>query len=77
MAPISEVPLQDMYSIGLSLHIARVHARHVMPTVLKHVQRGDLHPDHVITKEVTFGNAAEAIFDPTIKVLFVNDSIEK
>lgn len=73
MAPISEVPLQDMYSIGLSLHIARVHVRHVMPTVLKYVQRGDLHPDQVITKEVTFEDAAEAILDPTIKVLFLNE----
>jgi len=73
LVPLTQVPLRDMYSIGLSLHIGRVHARHVMPTVIKHIQCGDLHPEQVITREVSFTDAAEAILDPTIKVLFVKD----
>lgn len=74
LKPMTEVPLRDMYGIGLSLHLSRVHARTEMPEVVEHVRCGHLHPETVITRTATFDEAEEAIFDPTIKVVFVNDA---
>lgn len=71
--PLTEVPLRDMYGIGLSLHLSRVHARSVMPAVIAHVRRGTLRPQAVITRWVSFADAADAIFDPTVKLAFVNE----
>jgi alcohol dehydrogenase len=69
--------LRDMYGIGMSLHLSRVHARAVMPDVVEHVRCGALQPQAVITRRVPFADAAEAIFDPTIKVVFINeDAVE-
>jgi len=73
MQPLTPVPLRDMYTIGVNLHLARVHARAVMPEVLEHVRCGRLHPESVITRTVPFSEAAEAIFDRTIKVAFVRE----
>jgi threonine dehydrogenase-like Zn-dependent dehydrogenase len=71
--PLTEVPLRDMYGIGLSLHLGRLHARAVMPDVVEHVRCRTLRPQAVITRRVPFAEAAEAIFDPTIKVVFLNE----
>jgi threonine dehydrogenase-like Zn-dependent dehydrogenase len=71
--PLTGVPLRDMYGIGLSLHLSRVHARARMPEVIEHVRSGRLHPGMVITRRAKFAEAAEAIFDPTVKVVFVNE----
>tara|TARA_R110000868_G_scaffold20217_2_gene85799 strand:+ start:14162 stop:14380 length:219 start_codon:yes stop_codon:yes gene_type:complete len=70
---MTEVPLRDMYGIGLTLHMSRVYARAEMPTVTEHVCCGHLHPETVITRTASFDDAAEAIFDPTIKVVFANN----
>lgn len=73
MKPTTEVPLRDMYGIGVSLHLSRVHARTEMPAVIEYVRCGHLHPEKVITRSVQFDSALEAIFDPTIKLVFVNE----
>lgn len=73
LVPQTLVPLRDMYGIGMTLHLSRVHARTVMPMVTEHVRCGHLHPEHIITRQVGFADAAEAIFDPAIKVVFVAD----
>ncbi len=73
LKPMTEVPLRDMYGIGLTLHLSRVHARTEMPAVTEHVRCGHLHPETIITRTASFDDAAEAIFDPTIKVVFVNN----
>lgn len=73
LGPTTEAPLQDMYSIGVSLHIGRVNARAVMPEVLQHIERGTYTPDATITMECSFAEAAEGILDPTTKVLFLAD----
>jgi len=74
LKPLTETPLRDMYGIGLSLHLSRLHARAVMPAVIEQVRCGHLHPEKIITRIARFTEAAEAILDPTIKVVFVNDS---
>jgi len=71
---VTDVPLRDMYGIGLSLHLSRVHARAVMPIVIDHVRCGALHPEVVIGRTVTFSAAAEAILEPTVKIVFMNDA---
>jgi alcohol dehydrogenase len=71
--PLTSVPLRDMYGIGLNLHLSRVHARARMPEVIDHVRSGLLHPELVITRRASFAEAAEVIFDPTVKVVFVNE----
>jgi threonine dehydrogenase-like Zn-dependent dehydrogenase len=73
---LTPVPLRDMYSIGLNLHLSRVHARTVMSEVVEHVRRRHLHPEIAITRTVSFAQAAEAIFDSTIKVAFINDGAQ-
>ncbi len=73
MKPMTEVPLRDMYGIGVSLHLSRVHARSEMPAVIEHVRCGHLHPESIITRTVRFSEAAEAILEPSIKLVFVND----
>lgn len=73
VGPTTEAPLQDMYRIGVSLHIGRVNARAVMPEVLQHIERGTYTPDVTITERYSFDDAAEGILDPTTKVLFVNE----
>lgn len=72
--PLTDVPLRDMYGIGLSLHLSRVHARAVMPAVIDHVRCGALHPEVVISRTVPFSAAAEAILEPTVKIVFMNDT---
>jgi threonine dehydrogenase-like Zn-dependent dehydrogenase len=73
MKPMTEVPLRDMYGIGVSLHLSRVHARAEMPAVIEHVRCGHLHPEKIITRTARFDEAADAILDPTIKLVFVNE----
>ena len=46
-----------------------------MPDVLENIRRGRLHPEKTITRTVAFAEAAEAIFDTTVKVAFVNDKL--
>ena len=66
-------PLRDMYARNITLKLGRVHARAHMEETLELCQRGCLHPEHVITRRATFAEAAEAILDPTNKVVFVAD----
>lgn len=69
----TEVPLRDMYARNITLKLGRVHARAHMHETLDLMQSGCLHPEHVITRRATFAEAAEAILDPTNKVVFVAD----
>ncbi len=71
--PLTAVPLREMYGIGLTLHIGRLHARAQMPDVIAHACAGHIDPAAVITRRAPFSEAAEAILDPTIKVVFLND----
>lgn len=72
LRPATEVPLRDMYGIGLSLHLSRVHARAVMPAVLERICAHELRPEQIITRYATFDEAPEAIFDPAVKIVFEN-----
>lgn len=68
--PRTPTPLRDMYGRNITLKLGRVHARAHMGAALDLMQRGCLHPEHMITRRATFEEAAEAILDPTNKVVF-------
>ncbi len=68
--PATDVPLRDMYARNITLKLGRVHARAHMPAALDLMQRGRLHPEDVITRRASFDDAAEAMLDPTNKVVF-------
>lgn len=72
--PRTPTPLQDMYGRNITLKLGRVHARAHMPAALDLMRRGCLCPEHVITRRARFCEAAEAMVDPTHKVVFVNEA---
>lgn len=76
LKPMTEVSLREMYGIGMSLHLSRVHARRVMPDVVEHVRCGHLHPEKIITRRVSFDDAADAILEPHVKLVFLNEGAE-
>jgi hypothetical protein len=45
-----------------------------MPATLDLMRRGCLCPEHVITRRARFCEAAEAMLDPTHKVVFVSEA---
>jgi alcohol dehydrogenase len=67
----SMLPLQSMYLKGIRYEVSRVHARATAPAVLELVTAGRLDPGAIITKVVSFDDAAEAMFDPAVKIVFV------
>jgi alcohol dehydrogenase len=69
----ASLPLQAMYLKGISYEIGRVHARSTAEPVLDLVRRGLLDPAAVIARTVGFADAAEAMVDPAVKLVFVND----
>jgi threonine dehydrogenase-like Zn-dependent dehydrogenase len=73
-ASVTATHLRDMYRIGVSLHIGRVNVRAMMPRALECLRCGLIHPDKVITRTVSFADAARAIIEPGIKVLFINEA---
>jgi alcohol dehydrogenase len=69
----SALPLQQMYLKGVRYEIGRVHAMATAPAVLELVRSGRLDPGAVVTRTAPFSEAVDAMVDPTVKVVFVND----
>ncbi len=69
-------PLRDMYGRNITLKLGRVHARAHMCDTLNLMGRGCLHPEHVITRRASFRDAAEAMLEPTIKLVLVAEGLE-
>ena len=67
----SMLPLQSMSLKGVRYEVSRVHARATAPAVLDLVTAGRLDPGAIITKVVSFDDAAEAMLDPAVKIVFV------
>ena len=72
-APRSSLPLQAMYLKGIRYEIGRVHARATAEPVLDLVVRGLLDPQAIVTRTVGFADAAEAMAEPDVKIVFTND----
>lgn len=63
------LPLQRMYTLGIQLHIGRVHSASMLPEVLALVADGRLHPELVTTEVIDWEDAADRYTDPTIKLV--------
>ena len=60
-----------MYGRGIELRVGRAQARAVMPDVIEHIGCGRLHPETIVSRRVSFDDAAEAMTDGSPKLLFV------
>lgn len=67
------VPLADMYGRNITLKLGRVHARANMPAMLDLMCHGHVRPEDAITRYVPFSDAAEAMLEPAIKMVFIPD----
>jgi alcohol dehydrogenase len=75
--PTTPVPLRAMYTRGVTFITGRVNARAALPAVLDLIGGGRFAPERVTSRVVPFADAAEAIFDPGPKVVFVSDEGER
>lgn len=66
----AEVPLREMYTKGITYHVGRVHARGSLKAALDCACHGGFRPDKVLSREVAFADAAEAMLDGDIKTVF-------
>ena len=67
------LPLQSMYLKGIRYEIGRVHAAATASPVLDLLTSGRLDPRPVTTAVLPFADAADAMTDPTVKVVFLNE----
>lgn len=75
--PTTPLPLRAMYTRGVTFITGRVNSRAALPAVLDLIGSGRLAPERVTSRVVAFADAAEAIFDPGYKVVFVSQGGEK
>lgn len=69
------MPLLAMYTRGVTFVTGRINSRAALPGIVELVASGRLVPDPITTLKVPFSAAAEAIFDPSPKVVFHNDHL--
>ena len=67
---MTEVPLASMYAKGITYDVSRVQARATAPEVIELVTEGRLDPGALITKVLPFEDAAEAMTEDAIKIVF-------
>ncbi len=73
MSNQAKVPLRSMYMKGITYTVSRVHARAEIEHVLNCAHCGTIKPDDVITRSVPFSEAADAMMEPDIKIVFERD----
>lgn len=76
-APETPVPLLHMYRTGVTFKTGRVNAHAVTPHVLDLVQSGRLQPQRLTTKTASWQDAAEALLEPSVKVVITRDRNER
>mgnify|MGYP001311861622 CR=1 FL=1 len=74
LTPTTPMPLQKLYSKGITFITGRVHARANLPAVIDHCASGCFHPEHVTSRVVRFSEAADAMTDSGPKLVFTNDA---
>lgn len=72
-APDVVLPLLEMYTKGITLHLSRVDARRLLPTMLEHVGSGAFDPLRIPTEIADWDDAPDAWRRPDAKVVVVND----
>jgi threonine dehydrogenase-like Zn-dependent dehydrogenase len=69
-APTTALPLSSAYLKGITYNVSRVHGRQLLPTVLLHTCAGHIDPLAFVDNTYRFDQAAEAMFDPSPKIIF-------
>src|SRR2546423_728858 len=70
LAPEAPLPLFELYTRGVHLHIGRAMARPVMPTILDLVAAGRLRPQLVTSATVAWDDAPQALLPPATQLVF-------
>ena len=63
------MPLGRMYTKGIVFHTGRCHARPVLPAVASAIAAGRLHPELITTRRARWEEAAEAMKEPSVKLV--------
>lgn len=71
---LATVPLREMYMKGVTYEVSRVHARGSLDAALSCVCRGAVDPAAIITRTLSFSDAADAMADGDIKTVFLRDA---
>ena len=66
---LTGVPLGKMYTLGVDLHIGRVHSAAMLPTVLQLLGEGRVRPDRVPTTTVAWDEAPARYLEPATKLV--------
>jgi threonine dehydrogenase-like Zn-dependent dehydrogenase len=69
LEPEAPLPLLELYTRGVHLHIGRAMARPAIPAILDLVAAGRLRPQLVTSATVTWDDAPEALLEPAIKLV--------
>src|SRR5215203_2555742 len=72
LAPEAPLPLFELYTRGVHLHIGRAMARPAIPSILDLVAVGRLRPQLVTSATVPWDDASEALLDPATKVILAH-----
>jgi alcohol dehydrogenase len=67
--PMTELPMLEMYSRGLTLHVGRAHVRAVVPEILGYIAGGVLDPAAIGIEHASWDDAVQALADPPTKLL--------
>lgn len=69
--PTSAVPLLEMYTRGVTLHLSRADSRHLLPDVLRLVASGRLDPLAVPVATARWQDADRAWLEPGLKLVLL------
>jgi threonine dehydrogenase-like Zn-dependent dehydrogenase len=73
-APMTELPLLEMYTRGITFHLSRADSRRFLPEVLELVAAGTLDPAAIPTTTVPWDRADEAWMQPATKLVVERES---
>jgi len=68
------LPMFDLYTTGINLHIARAAARPAIPAILRLVAAGRLHPERVTSVTVDWHDAPHELVKPRTKIVVSRDA---
>jgi alcohol dehydrogenase len=69
LAPSGSLPLFELFTRGVHLHLGRAMARPWIGPILDLVAAGRLHPEVVTTATVTWDEAPQALLEPATKLV--------
>lgn len=68
--PDVPLPMLELYTTGITLHVGRAAARPAIPAILRLAAAGRIRPERVTTEVVPFDDAATALLVPRVKTVF-------